>query len=221
LARGVQKETQVCPGDQCGLFFGARRICGNQTEVVYETVPNSNMGWIDRSPCGGVSIGLSALKAAAPDDNVTHVSQLLSEAKTQAFQLNEDAGMMESFTYSELGWESHAAAITKIKDDVNAMGRTLTKLDEARTTALPWQKTPIDQITPLLKEMTLNTTAVIEHLNKNPRDLRAEAYKDYLEANADGASHLASLIGDFVDYGKTKERLENLTHRLELEPATK
>jgi hypothetical protein len=163
-----------------------------------------------------------ALKASASDDNAAYVSQLLSQAKTQAFQLSEDAGEMASFPYVSVPRDKHATTINRIKEDVNTMNRQLTKLEEARSAALPWQRTAIDRIAPLLKEMTLNTTAAIEHLNKNQkeRDLRADAYKDYLEANKDASSHLSSLISDFVDYGKTKERLENLTHRLELEPPT-
>lgn len=156
----------------------------------------------------------------AADDNVPAVSDLLSEAKTQAVKLNDDADEMASFTRSELSWQSHAAAIDRIKEDVNAMNRQLTKLQEARDRALPWQKTAIDRMLPLMRELSFNTTAVIEHLNSHPRDLRADSYKDYLEANADAASRLASLIGDFVDYGKTKDRLERLSDSLELEPST-
>jgi hypothetical protein len=42
----------------------------------------------------------------------------------------------------------------------------------------------------------------------------------YLEANADASQHLASLTADFVDYGRTKQRLERLTDKLELQPKT-
>ena len=96
------------------------------------------------------------------------------------------------------------------------MGRQLTKLDEARNTASAWQKTAIDRIAPLLKELASDTTAVIERLNNNPKALNTDEYKDYLGANSDDAAHLASLIADFLDYGRTKRRLERLTDRLEL-----
>jgi len=164
----------------------------------------------------------SALKAA--DDDSGTVFKLLSEARTQAFQLSTDAAEMESFTMyypQSLAPETHLAALGRIKEDVNVMGRQLTKLEQARATALPWQKVAIDRITPLLRELAGNTTAAIEHLNKNPKDVAADNYEDYLEANADSASYLSSLIADFVDYGKTKARLERLTNRLEVEPKAK
>jgi hypothetical protein len=41
-----------------------------------------------------------------------------------------------------------------------------------------------------------------------------DEYKDYLEANADYATDLAAMIADFVDYGRTKQRLERLAAKL-------
>jgi len=37
-----------------------------------------------------------------------------------------------------------------------------------------------------------------------------------MEANADYATDLAAMIGDFVDYGKTRDRLERLSNKLEI-----
>ena len=66
--------------------------------------------------------------------------------------------------------------------------------------------------------MTGYTYAVIEHLNGDKKHSFAE-YKDYLEANADYSADLAKMIGDFVDYGKTKQRVEKLGGKLEVPPA--
>ena len=49
----------------------------------------------------------------------------------------------------------------------------------------------------------------------HPRQTR-DKYKDYLEANADYAADLAAMIADFVDYGKTKQRMERLPAKLEV-----
>jgi hypothetical protein len=49
------------------------------------------------------------------------------------------------------------------------------------------------------------------------RDLiRHGDYQEYLEANADSADQLAQLISDFVNYGRTKDRQERPTNRLEI-----
>ncbi len=160
---------------------------------------------------GGFFAAGSAVKAQDSEE----VSKLLSEAKTQAFQLKEDASTMESFTRMNVSWESHAAAINTIRDHVNALGRQEAKLKAARGMASPWQKAAIDRITPYLDELAGYTTAVIEHINGEKRHNLSE-YKDYLEANADYSSDLAAMIGDFVDYGKTRERMESLGAKLEI-----
>jgi len=163
----------------------------------------------------GFLVILPTLKAAEVPDS-EHVTKLLSDAKTMAFQLSEDAAMMESFTRVNVSWESHAAAITVIKEHVNELGRQEAKLKEARADAAPWQKTAIDRIMPYVDELGGYTSAVIEHINAEPRRLNTAEYKDYLEANADYSSDLAAMIGDFVNYGKNKARFERIGDKLEL-----
>jgi hypothetical protein len=162
----------------------------------------------------GFAASPAALKAAANPDS-EQVSKLLSEAKTMAFQLKEDAVAMESYTRMNATWESHAAAINQIKEHINVLGRQVAKLRDAEGGASPWQRTAIERIYPYLDEMSGYTTAVIERLNGDRKHTIAD-YKDYLEANADYASDLASMIGDFVDYGNAKDRAERLGAKLEV-----
>ena len=62
----------------------------------------------------------------------------------------------------------------------------------------------------------LAESAVIERLTDQPKRLFTDDYKDFLAANADYATDLAAMIGDFVDYGKTRDRLERLGNKLEI-----
>ncbi len=162
---------------------------------------------------GFLMIPAQSKASNAPDSE--QVSKLLSEAKTMAFQLKEDAVTMESFTRMNVSWESHAAAINQIKDHINALGRQEASLKEARSEGSPWQQTAIDRITPFLDELTGYTYAVIEHLNGEVKHTPAE-YKDYLQANADYATDLARMIGDFVDFGRSKDRAQRLADKLEI-----
>jgi len=166
---------------------------------------------------GALTAGLlssAALRAAEPPDS-EQVSKLLSEAKTMAFQVKEDASTMESFTRMNVSWESHAAAINTIREHVNALGRQVTKLKEARASASPWQKAAIDRISPYLDELGGYSEAAIEHISGAKKHTPDE-YKDFLEANADYSADLAAMISDFVDYGKTKQRMERLSNKLEV-----
>jgi hypothetical protein len=162
---------------------------------------------------GAMAAVCLAKTAEVPDSE--RVSKLLSEAKTMAFQLKEDAATMESFTYMNVGWESHALAINQIKDHVNSLGNQVDKLKAARNEASPWQKVAIDRITPYLDELGGYTAAIIDHLNGADRRDFME-YKDFLEANADYSADLAAMIAEFVDYGNTKARLERLGAKLEI-----
>lgn len=163
----------------------------------------------------GFLLAFSAVNAAEVPDS-EQVSKLLSEAKTMAFQVKEDAVAMESFTRMDVSWQTHAAAINQIKDHVNALGRQVAKLQEAKPEASPWQKAAIDRIVPFLDELGGYTYAVIEHINEQPKRLFTPEYKDFLEANADYSGDLAAMIADYVNYGRTKERLQQLTEKLEI-----
>jgi len=160
--------------------------------------------------------GWAGAARAATDPDSEHVAKLLSEAKTMAFQLKEDAVAMEGFTRMNVSWESHAVAINQIKGHVTVLENQEAKLKEARSSASAWQKTAIDRIVPYLDELEGYTSAVIERINEQPKRLFTDDYKDFLEANADYATDLAAMIGDFVDYGKTRDRLQRLGNKLEI-----
>jgi hypothetical protein len=172
--------------------------------------------WIGASALlfAGLVVPTSTAVAREKHDS-EQVSKLLSETKTLAFQVKEDAIAMESFTRMNVSWESHKVAINQIRDDINALGKQVAKLKAAEDSAAPWQKAAIDRIYPFLDELGGYTAAVIDQINgdqkRNPAD-----YKDYLEANRDYATDLAAMISDFVDYGNAKDRVENLGTRLEV-----
>jgi len=165
----------------------------------------------------------------AADDSSAQVSKLLSQAKTKAFELKEDASELWLFTQvpptansaTEISEETHSEALKRISADVGAMTVELAKLESARKNAAPWQQGAIDEIKPLVKELVNSTQAVVEYFNKRPNQTRTEEYKDYVEANADRADQLATLISVFVDYGKTKDRLERLGTKLGMPGASK
>jgi SMC interacting uncharacterized protein involved in chromosome segregation len=162
----------------------------------------------------GFLVPTPAAKAGETHDS-EQVSKLLSEAKTLAFQVKEDAIAMEGFTRMNVSMESHAAAINQIRDDVNALGKQVAKLKAAEDGAAPWQKAAIERINPFLDELGGYTSAVIEQINGD-RKRNAADYKDYLEANRDYATDLAAMIADFVNYGNSKDRIDRLGAKLEV-----
>jgi hypothetical protein len=160
----------------------------------------------------------SVVKAAGtPQADSREVVDLLGQAKAQAGQLKLDAAEMETFTRTNVSWESHAEKITSIKDHVNKVGETVAKLNQARDTASPWQKTAIDRVNPLLQELASNTTATIDHLNKEKGGrLNTPEHSHFLRTNAELAANLSTVVADFVDYGKTKAKFEKEARELEV-----
>jgi hypothetical protein len=152
--------------------------------------------------------------ADVPDSG--QVTRLLVETKAMAVQLSEDAAVMESFSRMNVSLETHAVAINQIREHVTALERQQAKLEEAKVGAAPWQAIAINRISPFLDELEGYTDAVIEHVNARPKVLTTAEYNDFLAANADYSSDLATMIGDFVRFGRTKERLERLTRKLEV-----
>jgi len=94
--------------------------------------------------------GLAGSANAAAVPNSEHVAKLLSEAKTMAFQLKEDAVAMEGYTRMNVSWESHAVAINQIKDHVNGLVKQEAKLKgrEERRLALAENRDRSDRALP-------------------------------------------------------------------------
>jgi hypothetical protein len=155
-------------------------------------------------------------KAARPPEDNREVTQLLEDIQVQAADLQRDSDELESFSHSQVSWESHATELEAIKERINKIGQTIQKLQSMRDSASPWQQEAIDRIIPVAQKLASNTTAAIEHLNRNRSHLQDPQYQEYLKSNADASKALSSMVRDFVDYGKTRSTLERLEKRLEV-----
>jgi hypothetical protein len=138
------------------------------------------------------------------------LSPLFQEARTTATQLHRDATTMESFTRSNLTWQSHSAQVKLIKEHINKAGSILSQMQAARADAKPWHQDAIDGITPVLKQLAANTDSIINHLNDNPGWLKDPTYMQYLKSNQQLASDLSAAVSNVVDYDNTKTRMEEL-----------
>ena len=165
------------------------------------------VGYLMISPANGVASG-------SIGDSV-EISALLSDAKSEALELRDDADHMQSFTRSNLSWQSYAGTINEIKNHINKAGGLLAKLTGVRETGSSWQQQAIDQITPVLKELAANTEATIEYLKENRTFLHSTQLQDYCRVNYELARDLTSLVTDFIDYGETKAKFEELQEKVE------
>jgi glycerophosphoryl diester phosphodiesterase len=168
----------------------------------------------------GLVAGSLMISPAAKASNTTgedskEVSQLLSEMKLEAHQLELDAVEMETFSRSRLSETSHATKLNMIGEHINKAGELLSKLHDARDRGSAWQQKAIDEIYPLLKELAENTETAMKLFNENkPRADMSPNYKEYLKENRGMASELAALITDYVDYGFHKSHFERLGEKV-------
>jgi hypothetical protein len=154
-----------------------------------------------------------SLRAETSDPG--QISKLLSDVKTEIYQLRQAADAVESAARAGRSHESQAVAANKLKIQVNAAGRVQAKLDESRASATQWQRAAIDRMKPLLLILAADATAIIEDVNSN-KEASNTSYKEHVAASSNSAAQLMRLVADFVDYGQTKEHLEQLTEKLEL-----
>ncbi len=145
------------------------------------------------------------------------ISKLLSEAKAEAVQLRNDSDELVSITRSSKAWQTYGEKIEMIKEHVNATGKLLTDMREAEAVADPWQKSAIEQIEPLLRELASNTERTIKHLNENQNRVHMPEMKDLAKANLALAKDLETLIRDYVEYGNAKQTYERLSGKLKVE----
>ena len=164
-------------------------------------------------------LGMGAVRMVAQTADSEEINRLLSDVKSQAVQLENDADTLQSYTNSKISWETHASRLNAMKEHVNSMGKINQQLHDQRAEASPWQQEAIDRITPLLRDMASELTATINHLNDHQTQVQMQPYRDYAHSNYDLASRTARMISDFVEYSQSKSRSEELEHKLEL-PST-
>jgi hyperosmotically inducible protein len=111
---------------------------------------------------------------------------------------------------SRLSHTTHAAELTAAKEAINAMGSDLRKLEELRTSALPWQALLVDRIEPVLVELARHTADAIEHLNNDRGTLASTEYRDAVGNMYAYAGHARKLVAVNLDYAEARERLNRL-----------
>jgi hypothetical protein len=157
-----------------------------------------------------------ALRADQASRDSAEVTALLADAKSEAGQLKLDTAEMETYARSKLSWKTFASKISQIKDHVNKVGELTAKLNNARSGGSPWQQQAIDRINPLLQELGSNVGATINQLNEHQSLVHSTHYREYVQTNHQQATNLASLISDYVEYGKAKDKMEVLAKDLEV-----
>src|SRR5580700_498850 len=151
----------------------------------------------------------------ATADNPSVAAQL-EAAKPLVAKIKKDASEMQSYSLiSGPSWNTHAATLTRIKDDVNKLQENTRGLQSQRTVASPWQQEAIDRITALTNDLATNMNNAIDHLNKNKTRPSSPPYPEYLKTNTRLVTALGDEINATIDAGEAKAKEEALTKQLD------
>lgn len=157
---------------------------------------------------------MTGFMAVAQNPDSAKITTLLQHAKEHAAQANLNAERIESYTRSRTTWESHAAQLSIMRENVNELGKDIGELTAARDEGSPWQQEAIDDINPLLRSMADHMTAMMKHLADNQNRVHMPPYKNYAKANYELSQKLLAMINDYVDYAESKSKAEALEQKL-------
>ena len=131
--------------------------------------------------------------------------------KSDSSQRNRTASQRRPSASAGERWDIHSDVIERIRRHVDTNDHEPHKSGREADTAQLWQKMAMDRIAVLLRELTSNTSAVIDQFNRNPRSLDMDAFIEYLERSTEQAGRLADQIANFADFGKSNGRTADRT----------
>lgn len=159
----------------------------------------------------GVKAATQSCECPPKAATTTDVSTELAQFKSKAFQVRREAGVLKSFTpNSRMHWQSHAAYLGTLKNHVNDMGQTLSRLEGMRPVANGSQQMAIDNARPHLVAIADQLGRAIGLVHESRSSVKWSPYSD---AVVDTSQHSASLyekLDTILNYESAKDRLESL-----------
>ena len=142
------------------------------------------------------------------------LTELLWDARDEAVQLASDADQMQILILSDANWLTHDLMLHKMQGHVDDMTLIVRKLSETQKSGSDVQQQAVEQMLPLIRELSENTTAAIHYLNQNKNRPLSDTYKQYLQKNSETARELSSMVSSLVDYEQSMDEMAQLRRRL-------
>jgi histidyl-tRNA synthetase len=156
----------------------------------------------------------SPLLAGVARSDSQELATLLEQASDEARELAIDAEDLQTLIVNDQNWLTHTLKLAKIKGHVDNMSLIVDKLTRAQKSGSELQEQALQRILPLVKELQANTTAAMNYLNQNKDRPVSDAYKQYLEKNAETARQLSSIISALDDYEKSMTEINSIRSKL-------
>ena len=157
-----------------------------------------------------LSVTAYATKAESPQ-----LTQLLADANDEAFELARDATDTQMLICTDENWVDHALMLAKVKGHVDNLALIIEKMSKAQKSGSELQQQAVEQMLPLVRQLSANTTAALNYLKQSKTRPTSETYTRYLEKNAETAHQLSSMIWSLIDYEKSMTEIEQPRSKLE------
>ncbi len=144
-------------------------------------------------------------------DARSEVVYLLKDFRAKAYDVESRSNTVAQNAENRyISWQSHAADLNAIREDINTMGHELARLEELRDSATPLERVAIDRSAPLLKEMASNTSDAIRFLNNSSQTLWQRGYRKDAEGLAEEGTKISTSVGEILKLAKVHEQEEHL-----------
>lgn len=138
------------------------------------------------------------------------VASHLSQLQVTAAEARRAADELESLTRNRVTWQSHANYLSTLRDSVNRMGGTLSKLEALKPDASNLQVKAIEHARPHLETLATNVEGAILNLNSDKNTIHQPGYQENLREIAARASTLVDTVDAIRDYEQASLRLGDL-----------
>jgi hypothetical protein len=138
---------------------------------------------------------LSSVTAYATQAENPQLTQLLADANDEAFELARDATNTQMLIRTDENWVDHALMLTKVRGHVDNLDLIIEKLNKAQNSGSELQKQAVEQMLPLVKQLSANTTAAINYLEQRKTRPVSDTYTISREECGDSSQ---ALFHDFV-----------------------
>ena len=178
------------------------RICFWATATVLMALPLSHA---QASPRKVVAITVS-------DEGV----QTLQDLQASAAKLANDADQFKMMVNNpDLDSQSQEPRLAALREEINAMGREMHKLEAERDDLALWEKQAIDQTLPLLKDSAANTENAIKYFNDNRPHLWTSAeYRNYAGQVWKDSEQMAKDLKNNLELAKLRGEEQHLNNSL-------
>lgn len=148
---------------------------------------------------------------AGQQESQRQVAEQLSDFKRNAFEMRREADALSVVTPGKrLHWQSHADKLSRLKGQVNNLGKSLANLEAQKPNAKEHQAMAIEQARPHLVAVADNLTRAIQLVNEDRNSTHGPEYADAVNEIYSHADALHNKLDTILDHDTSRMRLESL-----------